>query len=316
MERYRERADNTARAIDCSLHLALDAGAGEESPWIPVIQASGDEDLYDSLYERPDEASAARFLTFDERNPNSLLSCLGKARDNARSIREAIPSALWEEINTAYIFMKESAQGMNGTSAYDFYARVKRHCQAFTGIADATMSRDEAWHFGRIGTLLERADKTSRLLDVKYFLVLPSVEDVGGPADNVQWTALLESVGALEMFRKVHQQVIHSNVVGFLVLDRDFPRSILSCLTQAEASLHAITGTPASQHVNDAERLLGGLRSSLGFRRLDDIIRRGMHEFLDDVQARLNEIHDALAGAFFSPSLARENVISYSDQQQ
>lgn len=315
MERYRERAENTARLADCSRQLSLDASPGRENPWESVIQASGDETLYRELLAAPPvEAAAMAFLTFDERNPNSILSCLAKSRDNARSVREIIPDEMWQEINTAYLYAAHAARERpRGPVPHSFYERIKRHCQVVTAIADATMTRDEAWHFGRLGYMLERSDKTSRLLDVKYFLVLPSVEYVGAPYDNVQWSALLESAGAFEMFRKKHQQVLHANVVEFLALDPDFPRSILHCLAEAEASLRAVAGLPAGRPAGEPERLLGRLRSDLGFMMVADVMRRGLHEFLDDVQTRINEVHAALADAFFAPRLAAADA--QNDQQ-
>jgi uncharacterized alpha-E superfamily protein len=306
MERYRERAENTARMVDCSLHLSLDALPGQENPWGPVVQACGDEALYEELYGgTPVETDARNFLTFDERNPNSILSCLSRARANARSVREQIPADLWQEFNTAYLFVAQAARRADeGVPGHAFYARVKRHCQLVTAIADAAMTRDEAWHFGRLGYMMERADKTSRLLDVKYFLILPSVDDVGTPYDSVQWSALLDSAGALEMFRKKHAQIVHANVVEFLALDRDFPRSILHCLAEADQSLRSITGARPGRSVAGAERRLGSLRSELGYLTPEEILSRGLHEFLNDTQIRMDAVHAAVAEAFFTPRTA------------
>lgn len=302
MERYRERAENTARAVDCSLHLSLDAPADRGSPWGPVVEASGDEELYRELCGEMSEKGATHFLTFEEKNPNSILSCLRKARDNARSIRDSIATAMWEELNTAYLYVCGSAADPAARpTPREIYTRVKRHSHVFVGIARATMLRGEAWHFGRLGLMLERADKTSRLLDMKYFLLLPSVEDVGAPYDSLQWSALLEAVGALEFYRKKYGQVLHSHVVEFMVLNPDFPRSILFCLLEAEKSLLALMGTASSQPGTDAERLLGRLRSELEYLRVQDLMKRGTHEFYNDVQIRLDEINAAITDAFFLP---------------
>jgi uncharacterized alpha-E superfamily protein len=302
MERYRERAENTARAVDCSVHLSLDAAADRESPWGPVVEASGDEALYEELYGEMSEKGAMQFLTFEEQNPNSILSCLSKARDNARSVRDAIATDMWEELNTAYLYMRGAAEDPAGRpSPREIYTRVKRHSHVFEGMARATMLRGEAWHFARLGGMLERADKTSRLLDMKYFLLLPSVEDVGAPYDSLQWTALLDAVGALEFYRKKYGQVLHSQVVDFLVLNPNFPRSILYCLQEAEESLRALTGTPFSQPGSEPERLLGRLRSELGYLHVEDVLKQGTHEFLNDVQIRLDEINGAISNRYFLP---------------
>ena len=306
MERYRERAENTARAVDCSLHLSLDAAIERESPWRAVVEASGDESLYRDLCGEMSEKGATHFLTFEEKNPNSILSCLRKARDNARTVRDAIAAEVWEELNTAYITVRGAVSApATQPSPREIYKRVKRHSHVLVGIASATLSRRDAWHFGRMGAMLERADKTSRLLDMKYFLLLPSLEEVGAPHDRFQWRALLEAVGALEFYRKENSRVFHASVVEFLVLNRTFPRSILYCLFEAEKSLRAVTGTSLNEPGTDAERLLGRFRSELGYRRVEDVMTQGTHEFLNEVQIRLDEIHNAITNQFFllsSPS--------------
>jgi uncharacterized alpha-E superfamily protein len=312
MERYRERAENIARAVDCSLHLSLDAAVERESPWEAVVEASGDHTLYRQLCGEMSEKQAIHFLTFEERNPNSILSCLRNARDNARTVRDAIATEMWEELNTAYLTVRGSAADpATQPSPREIYKRVKRHSHVLVGIASATLLRGEAWHFGRLGTLLERADKTSRLLDMKYFLLLPSVADVGATADSFQWSAVLEAVGALEFYRKEKGRVLHMSVVDYLVLNPDFPRSILYCLLEAEKSLRAITGTPLSQPGTDAERLLGRFRSELGYGKVEDVMTRGTHEFLNEVQIRLDEIHGALTLDYFLPQALSAGVRSH-----
>ncbi|MGH7425069.1 MAG: alpha-E domain-containing protein, partial [Candidatus Methylomirabilales bacterium] len=164
----------------------------------------------------------------------------------------------------------------------------------------ATMSHGEGWHFGRLGQRLERADKTSRILDVKYFILLPALADVGTPFDNLQWSALLKSASALEMFRKRWGRMSPERVADFLILDRHFPRSILHCLTQAEKSLRAISGSPPGTFQNPAEQLLGRLRARLVYTPIEEIVAFGLHEFLDDLQTQLNRIGDAIFEAFFA----------------
>ncbi len=163
------------------------------------------------------------------------------------------------------------------------------------------MSRGEAWHFHRIGQLLERADKTSRILDVKYYILLPSVTDVGTPLDATQWSALLKSASALEMYRKTYGRIAPDQVVEFLILDPAFPRSLRFCLMEAEESLRAITGTPSGAFRNLAERRLGQLRAELDYASVRDIIDRGLHEFIDGFQTRLNQVGNALNEVFFAP---------------
>ena len=146
------------------------------------------------------------------------------------------------------------------------------------------MTHGEAWHFCQLGRMLERADKTSRILDVKYFILLPKPADVGTPFDDIQWLALLRSASALEMYRQRHGRIIPADVVKFLVLDREFPRAVLHCLTRANESLHAISGTSMGSFCNPAEQQLGQLRAELAYTSAPQIIQRGLHEFVDNLQ--------------------------------
>jgi uncharacterized alpha-E superfamily protein len=181
-----------------------------------------------------------------------------------------------------------------------FFSEVKKASHLFDGITEATMSHGEGWHFYRMGRLLERADKTSRLLDVKYFILLPSAADVGTPLDDIQWAAVLRSASALEMYRKRHGHIAPERIIEFLVLDREFPRSIHYCLTTANDSLHAISGTPIGMFRNAAEQHLGRLRSELAYTDTQQIIDSGLHEFLDALQKKLNLVDQSIFDTFFA----------------
>ena len=179
-------------------------------------------------------------------------------------------------------------------------------CHLFSGIQDVTMSHTESWHFIRLGTLLERADKTSRILDVKYFILLPSVIDVGTPYDDVQWSAVLKSVSGFEMYRKRHGRISPERIVEFLLLDGEFPRAIRYCVSRADRSLHAVTGTPIGTFSCASEQRLGMLRSELDFARVEPILASGLHEFCDALQTKMNTIDERISADFFSqhPSAA------------
>ncbi len=199
-------------------------------------------------------------------NPNSIVSCLRAARGNSRTVREAISSEMWEQVNTSYLAINAAASNpLLIHSPYSFFNEVKKASQLFDGVAEATMLRGEGWHFFRMGRLVERADKTSRLLDVKYYILLPSLTDVGTPLDDIQWAAVLRSASALEMYRKRHGHIAPEQIVEFLVLDHEFPRSIHHCLTRANDSLHSISGTPVGIIRNPAEQRLGQLRAELAY---------------------------------------------------
>lgn len=299
MSRYLERAESAARFIDVNLNLTLDLGSQIDQQWAPLVYTTGDHEPFLEEYGEFNRDNVWRFLTFDAKNPNSIVSCLRSARENARTVREVIPSLLWEEINKFYLFVRAAATDHSLDDAQSFLDEVKLRSLLTIGIQDATMSHGEAFHFGRMGRLLERADKTSRILDVKYFILLPSVAEVGTPLDVIQWSALLKSASALEMYRKAKGRIAPEQVVDFLLLDRDFPRSIHSCLINTELSLHSVTGTAPNTFRNVAEQKIGQLRSHLDFVNVREVIRSGLHEFIDRIQTDLNEAGTAIRETFF-----------------
>jgi uncharacterized alpha-E superfamily protein len=165
---------------------------------------------------------------------------------------------------------------------------------------DCTMSHGEAWNFARIGMMIERADKTSRILDVKYFMLLPQADLVDTPIDNIQWTAVLKSASAFEMFRKKHHHITPRHVADFLIFDSQFPRSIRHCISKAQICLHRITGTSPGSAQNIAEKLAGRLKADLEFTDVDEVIQFGMHQYMDGLQTRLNQVDTAIGSTFFS----------------
>lgn len=301
LSRYIERAENVARFIDVNLQLTLDLAMGVEAQWEPLIATSGDATLFREHYKAASRESVIHFLSFDETNPNSILSCARMARENARSVREAISSEMWEQVNKFYLMVNAArADGRAETSPHDFYSDVRNAAHLFGGITDATLSHNEGWHFARLGSLLERADKTSRLLDVKYFVLLPATSYVGSTYDDIQWAAVLRSASAFEMYRKRFGRIAPAHIVEFLLLDHEFPRSIHFCLTKADQSLHAITGTTPDSFRNLAEQRLGQLKAEVSFARIEEVFRSGLHELLDGLQIKLNLVGDAIHETFFA----------------
>jgi uncharacterized alpha-E superfamily protein len=299
MNRYIERAENVARFIDVNLQLMLDLPAGTTEQWAPLVDITDDQLLFQERYGATTRENVVAFLTFDTGNPNSIYACLRAARENARSVREVISSEMWEQVNTFYLMVRDAAaQGRVMAEPHAFFTEVKMASHQFVGITDVTMSHNEGWHFGRLGCVLERADKTSRILDVKYYLLLPNVYDVGTPVDDIQWSAVLKSASAFEMYRKRFGLLRPDRVADFLMLDREFPRAMHYCLVHAEESLHAISGSPPGTFQNAAEQHLGRLRSELDYVQIDEIIARGLHEFLDAFQAKLNDVGTAIFETF------------------
>jgi uncharacterized alpha-E superfamily protein len=192
------------------------------------------------------------------------------------------------------------------------FNHIKMASHRFAGVMDATMTHNEGWHFGQMGRFLERADKTNRILDVKYFLLLPSAAWVGTSLDQIQWIALLKSASAYEMYRKSQKRITPSYVAQFLILNRYFPRSIYFCLRQAEQCLHEITNTPIGTWCNDAEKSLGKLCSQLGYLTIEDVIQAGLHEFLDRMQSDLNNVGNEIYNTFFAIDNSASAISDFS----
>jgi uncharacterized alpha-E superfamily protein len=301
MSRYLERVENVARFIDVNYHMCLDVPGEGPDQWRPLVDASGDREAFEKRYGEATQDNVIRFLTFDADNPNSIYSCVMMARENARWIRQFITLEMWEHLNGFHLAVREAARNPAGTAAgHDFFAQVMTASQLFVGILDAAMSRGEGWHFCRLGRMIERADKTSRMLDVKYFHLLPTTSYVGTPYDDILWAAVLRSMSGLEMYRKRHHQITPANVVEFIVLDREFPRAIHHCIIMAEESLRSISGTPAGTFHNAAEQRLGRLRAELDYSQVEEILGTGLHEFLDGLQTKLNDLGDSIFETFFA----------------
>jgi uncharacterized alpha-E superfamily protein len=299
MARYMERTENVARYIGVNLNLQLDVELDPAHQWKPLIDTSGDTALFAEHYDEANQHNVIKFLTYDEDNPNSIFSCVKAARENARSIRETISSEMWAQINSLYLSLQELRHAPETDSLGEMFRFIRLASHTFQGITDATMTHNEAWHFLRLGRKLERADKTSRILDVKYFMLLPSARDVGTPYDDIHWSAVLKSVSGFEMYRKRFGRLTPRDIVAFLVTDPEFPRSVHYCIRVADESLHAVTGTPMGAFTWPSERLTGLLRAELDFTSVDQVIRDGLHAYLDTLQVKMNAIDLGLSEDFF-----------------
>lgn len=310
MCRYIERAENVARFIDVNLNLLLDAPSEESRQWAPLVMITGDQELFETKEQVYNQEEVIWFLTFDRDYPNSIISCLASARENARTIREIISSEMWEHLNNFYLeLIREDSIKMALLDPHRFFNIIKMRSHLFTGLMDSTMSHGEAWNFARIGMMLERADKTSRILDVKYFMLLRQADLVNTPVDNIQWIAVLRSASAFEMFRKEMHHVTPNNVADFLIFSKLFPRSIRHCVAKAQVCLHRISDTPLGNATNKAEKNLGRLMADLEYTDIKEVIEAGLHEFLDNLQIRLNKVDQTIGETFFNilPPVKEQN---------
>jgi uncharacterized alpha-E superfamily protein len=322
MSRYIERSENVARLLDVNLQLMLDFADFNDQQlkehWLPILCSAGDEETFFKLYDKADSESVTEFLTFRTENPNSIISCLSTARENARQVRDQISLEMFEAINECYLFLQsKNAKEVWKFGAHDFFEQIKKYSHLFQGLTDSTFLRTEGYEFINLGKFLERADKTTRILDLKYHILLPSVADVGGAVDAAQWQAVLRSASALEAYRRFHVEDITPNKVAeFLIFSTTFPRSIRYCLQRLDSELHRLSGKDRREYRSQEERNFGKLLSDLNFITIEEILNSGLHQFLQGVQKTLDQLDDHIYQEFmYHPPVDAEAEIFLQQQQ-
>jgi uncharacterized alpha-E superfamily protein len=300
MSRQVERAENLARFLEVTHDLTIDQQQQFVDPWEPLIRATADDKQFAERHSKPDAKSVTNFLAFDREYSNSMLSCLHHARENARSVRETLSSEVFEQLNSFYHFVKDASRQPTLESPSKFFDAVRQHALLWSGIIDGTMSHDTGWHFINVGRLLERADKTSRILDVKYFNLLPKIDDVGTAVDDMQWSALLLAISGFEAYRRDHHMIDIEKVVEFFLFNPVFPRSVLFCVTGADWSLKEIHEDSNLKEPGSAKTQICELRHRLSNTSVKEVIAGGMHEFVDHFQTELNQIGNGMNEDFFN----------------
>jgi uncharacterized alpha-E superfamily protein len=303
MARYTERAENLARMLDVTHRMSLMPGSAgqsiDDAGWSAALAITGLHDSYAAKYGNVTPAKVMRFMCFDADNPTSILNCLRSARENAHAVRGTLTGELWETLNASWLKLRDTDPSiLDGSGAGDFFDWVKFRSHLSRGVMLGTMLMDEALWFARIGTFLERADSTARILDVKYHVLLPSVDDVGGASDYYQWSALLRSVSAFEMYRKIYRDLITPwRVAELLILREDMPRSLHRCLNEVYEQLARVRNASSAE----TERRAGELHALLHYGRMEDIFQGGLHEFLTDFIRRIHDLGDRIADDFLIP---------------
>jgi uncharacterized alpha-E superfamily protein len=305
MARYTERAENIARMLDVNYRMSLLPQGSEvlEQGWVATLSIIGLLETYYKKHETVTPAGALAFMAFDRDNPSSIYSCLRAARENARAVRGTLTSEMWETLNATWIDMRRAVTRYSlGAEIADFFEWVKYRSHLTRGVIQGTMLRDEAFHFTWLGTYLERADNTARILDVKYHLLLPRGEGAGGSADYYQWSALLHSVSAFEIYRKVYRDLITPRrVAELLILTDEQPRSLHRCMSQVYMHLKAVANSQSAE----TERRAGEMHASLLFGRIDAILEVGLHEYLLEFLGRISDLGERIALDFLVPSPVR-----------
>ena len=281
MFRYLERSENTARLLDTGFRIALNGGDQAESEWESIVTTAGVRDIYVRKFDTFEQAHVVNFLLRDRDNPSSVLSVVEAARLNARMVRTAISSEVWEATNETWMSLKQAlARPVSVKNLADVLASIRQHSSLVRGALHGTMLRNEIYDFARIGTFVERADNTARILDVKYYVLLPSAAYVGSSMDNAQWETILRSVSAFRSFRWLNQADTTSRAIAaFLILDRGMPRSLAFCYTKIVDNL----GYLSRKHVGPLPCLETAQAMNARFhnREIDEIFDEGLHEFLE-----------------------------------
>jgi len=299
LARQVERSNSTARILD--INESFSRNARGEHDWESVLRLYGDEQKFKATGRRPTADAVIHFYILDDHNPNSVLSSIRMARENARALRPLISTEMWVQLNGFHNRLSRlrkpelRVENLNRLCSY-----IKEACQTHSGITAETLYRDESWYFHQVGRAIERADQTTRLVDVKYQVLLPQASDVGSPIDEAQWNTVLRSAAGFHAFRRRHpQNMSPSMVVDFLVLDRRLPRSVAASVLVANEHLHELRLKHGHTAKRSASNLLRHLAAALAEETADDLIARGLHEALDGIQAELAAVTDALGREFF-----------------
>ena len=303
MARYMERAENLARILDVHETFARDTRG--MTNWFSIVQLNADEKDFFSRHDRPTAEAVVHYYMFDTQHTNSLVSMLRMARENARVLRPWISTEMWTQINVFHNKLVE----MNGKDvALPNLSKVctwiKEECQTHTGITEGTFYRDQGWYFYQLGKYIERADQTTRLLDIKYHTLLPSPVAVGSTLDMSQWTTVLRSAAGYHAFRRVYPRGMSpTTVAGFMMFNEGFPRSVVMCVRQIDGLLTRLksryTLRGGSEAMEKVDELLGALLA----RPIEEVIQVGLHEYLDWVQGQLCGITNEIGRAFFGQSV-------------
>jgi uncharacterized alpha-E superfamily protein len=292
-----ERAENMARILGVTSNLVLlDTGGLQEKNLLAPLSITETEEAFKERHKKLTLPALIEFMALDEKNPSSIYSCLKWARENAHAVRWQITSEMWETLNATWLEMRAIPRGrVTGAGATQFFDWVKERSHLFRGVTYGTIVRGEAFNFSRLGTFLERADNTARILDVKYHILLPSVQDVGGALDYYQWTALLRSVSAFETYRQLYRdQIFPIKVAQLLILERRMPRSLAGCFDAIIQSMDRLRG----QGDLVAKRLAYELHARLSYADIEEVFQGGLHEYLAGVLADIGELGNRIQRAY------------------
>jgi uncharacterized alpha-E superfamily protein len=295
MARYIERAENTARLVNVNTHLLLDLPKKIRLGWEPIIDITSSRDDFYKLYTTADERSVVNFMVTDMKNHGSILSSLNMARENARTVRDIIPREAWEQINELYLQSKsKAATVLTHRHRYDYLRSVILGAQTITGLLAGTMTHDEGYNFLRMGRNLERADMTTRIIDVRSATLLPEMAEDLTPFENLQWVGVLKSLTAYQMYRReVRLRVSRPDVLKFLLQEDRFPRALYHTLLEVDSCLQTMP-----KHEKPL-RLVKKLQRVLQRAKPQELKQEKLHEFIDQLQLGMITINDSISKTYF-----------------
>lgn len=296
LARYLERAENTARLINVHHTLLLDLPANVQIGWEPILDIMASREEFQTVHGNDsDEQLMQSFLTSSEDNPSSLLNSLLQARENVRTTRDLLPAETWREVNELHIFAREQLPRELARNRYDVLSQIVSRCQTISGLLAGTMSQGAGYQFIRIGRNLERADMTSRLIDVAAAILLPGRPELERH-QNTLWMAILRSTSAYQMYRQqVRRRVLGPDVIEFLLHDADFPRAIAHCVSEVERSVVTLPRSDMSQGV------LASLQGRVRNVATADLDLNGIHDLMDSLQLDISNVHNAISETWFLP---------------
>ena len=299
MFRYLERAENTARLLDAGFRLALTRGHSAASDeWKSVLVTIGQAEGFSRAHTEFTGPQVTNYILRGADNPASVLNMIEGARTNARAFRTAITREVWEATNEGWMALQEMlARPVRESNLGEVLATIRRQATLVRGAMDGTMLRNEIFNFARIGTFIERADNTARILDVKYFLLLPSIRLVGSSMDNAQWETVLRSLAGERAYRWLNAGSMDSRgIAEFLILDSRFPRSLSFCFEKMRSNMASLAREYG--HESASNELLRSTVSSLHQTSIDDIFEFGLHEFITSVISGISDIANAIAADY------------------
>jgi len=297
MARYIERAENTARLIAAAHNRMMDLPKGMRQEWGPLVAISGCDPIYRKLHQDYGELSVLHFLIGAKENPDSILGSIHSSRENCRTVRDIVPREVWEQINALYHHAREHMQeGLTKRGRHAFLKEIVLRCQTIGGKVSGTMNRDQGYQFLRLGSHLERADMTTRILDVSSANLLHDDAPELEPFASIRWMAVLNSMSAYQMYRRCQQpRVQRSAVIRFLLQSSVFPRAVYYCVNQVEAGIAKLPRNESTR------RVIFRLQRALTVSDVGKLDPESLHAFIDELQITISDLHRELAETWFLP---------------